>query len=181
MYYSSSSTHCRFVSSIVQSSAITHQPPGRSVDVPFSPSPHQLMENGFPLVHFWLLGTDKSDRVPNPRILRMFKYWNVFIGKELLDRNGVVSWGIVLMHHPDFVLPEIRPLLPKRLSHCLSDNTNHVCNHSHTQTAIFANNFTDFLNVLVSFWSRTVIWMLIVFHFLPTLTKSFMPLKHTWM
>ena len=41
-----------FVSSIVQSSAITHQPPGRSVAVPFLPSPLQLMENGFSSVHF---------------------------------------------------------------------------------------------------------------------------------
>ena len=38
----------------------------------------------------------------------------------------------------------------------LSVNTNHVYNHSHTQTSIFANNFTDFLNVLVGFRSRRV-------------------------
>ena len=38
-----------------------------------------------------------------------------------------------------------------RLSHCLSVNTSHVCNHSHTQTSNFANNFTDFLNVLLGF------------------------------
>ena len=63
----------------------------------------------------------------------------------------------------------------------LSVNTHHVCNHSHTQPSIFANNYTGFLNVLVSFRSQRVTWMLIIFHFLPTLTKSFVPLKHTWM
>ena len=55
----------------------------------------------------------------------------------------------------------------------------HVCNHSHTQTSIFVNNFTDFLNVLVGFRNRRVTWMLIIFQFLPTLTKSFVLLKHT--
>ena len=114
----------------------------------------------------------------NQRIWRMFKYSNVFIGKKLLEQKGVVSCGIVLMQHPDFVLPEIRPLLQQGLSLCLSVNTNHVYNHSHTQTSIFANNFTDFLNVLVGFRSRRVIWMLIIFHFFSTLTKSFVPLKH---
>ena len=138
-------------------------------------------ENGFPSVHFSLWCTEKSHRVLNPRIGRMFKYSNAHIGKELLEQKGVVSWGIVLMQHRDFVLPEIRPLLPQGLSHCLSDNTNHVCNHSHTQTTIFANNFSDFPNVLVSFWCRIVTWMLIIFHFLSTLTKSFVALKHTWM
>ena len=43
----------------------------------------------------------------------MFKYSNAFVGKKLLEQKGVVSWGIVLMQHPDFVLPEIRPLLPQ--------------------------------------------------------------------
>ena len=121
----------------------------------------------------------KSHRVLNPPIWRISKYSNAFIGKKLLEQKDVVGWGIVLMQHPDFVLPEIRPLLPQGLSHCLPVNTNHVCNHSHTQTWIFAKNFTDFQNVLVGFWSRRVTWMLIIFHFLPTLTKSFMPLKHT--
>ena len=78
----------------------------------------------------------------------------------------------------DFVLSEIRPILPQGLTHCLSVNTNHVCIHSHTQTSTFANDFTDFLNVLVGFRSRRVTWMLIIFHFLPTLTKSFVPFKH---
>ena len=81
----------------------------------------------------------------------MFLYSNAFIRKKLLDRKGVVSWGIVLMQQPDVVLPEIRPLLLQDLSHCLSVNTHHVYNHSHTHTSIFANNFTDFLNVLVGF------------------------------
>ena len=125
-------------------------------------------------------GEQKKSQVPNPRIWRMFNYWNAFIVKKLLDRKGVVSWGIVLMQHPDIVLPEIRPLLSQNLSHCLSVNTHHVCNRSHTQTSIFTNNFTDFLNVLVSFRSRSATWMFIVLHFIPTLTKSFVPLKHTW-
>ena len=168
-----------FVSSIVQSSATAHQPPGRSVAVPFLPSPLQLMENEFPSVHFSLWCTEISHRVLNPRIWRMFKYSNEFIGEKLLEQKGVVSWGIVLMQHPDFVLEEIRPLLPQGLSHCVSVNTNHVCIHSHTQASIFANNFTDFLNVLVGCRSRRVTWMLIIFHFLPTLTTSFVPLKHT--
>ena len=169
-----------FVSSIVQNSAIAHQPPGRSVAVPFLPPPLQLMENGFPSVQFSLWCTEKSHRVLNPRILRIFKYSNTFIEKKLIEKKGVESWGIVLMQQPDFVLSEIRTLLPQGLSHCLSVNTNHVCNHSHTQTSIFVNNFTDFLNVLIGFRSRRVTWMLIIFHFLPTLTKSFVPLKHTW-
>ena len=85
----------------------------------------------------------------------MFKYSNAFIGKKLLEQKGVVNWGIVLMQHPDFVLPEIQPFLPQNLSHSLSlslslsVNTHNVCNHSYTKTSIFANNFTDFVN----FWS----------------------------
>ena len=106
----------------------------------------------------------------------MFKYSNAFIEKKLLEQKGVVSWGIVVMQHRDFVLPEIQSLLPQNLSHCLSVNTHHVYNHSHIQTSIFENNFTDFLNFLVGFRSRMVISMLIIFHFLPTLTKSFVPM-----
>ena len=139
------------MSSIVQSSAIAHQPPDRSVAVPILPSLLQLMENGFPSVHFSPWCTEISHRVPNPRIWRMLKYLNAFIGKKLLEQKGVVSWGIDLIQHPDFVLPEIQPLPPQNLSHCLSVNTHYVCNHSHTQTSIFANNFTDFLNFLSVF------------------------------
>ena len=62
-----------------------------------------------------------------------------------------MSWGTVLLQHPDVVLPEIRLLLPQNLSHRLFVNTHHVCNRSHTHTSIFANIFTDFLNVLVGF------------------------------
>ena len=131
-------------------------------------------------VPFSLWCTEKSHRVLNTWIWRIFKYSNAFIGKKLLEQKGVVSWGIVLMQHPDFVLPEIWPLLPQGLSHCLSFNTNHVYNHFHTQTSIFENNFTDFLNFFVGFRSRRVAWVLIVFHFPPILTKSFVPLKHTW-
>ena len=65
----------------------------------------------------------------------------------------------------------------RTLSLSLSVNTHHVCNHSHTQPSIFANNYTDFLNVLVSFRSQRLTWTLIIFHFLPTLTKSFEPLE----
>ena len=121
----------------------------------------------------------KSHRVPNPRIWRMFKYWNAFIRKKILDQKGVVGWGIVLMQHPDVVLPEIQLLLPQDMSHCVSVNIHHICIHSHTQMSIFTNNFTDFLNALVGFRSRRVTCMLIIFHFLPTLTKSFVPLKNT--
>ena len=98
----------------------------------------------------------------------MFKYWNAFVGKKLLYQKGVASWGIVLMQRPAVILPEIRPLLPQNLSHCLFVNTNHACNHSHTQTSVFANNFTYFLNVLASFRSRRVTWMFIIFHLFPT-------------
>ena len=143
------------------------------------PSPLQVMENEFPQYTFHFGVQKKSHRVLNPRIWRMFKYSNTFIGKKLLEQKGVVSWGIVLMLHPDFFLLDIRPLLPQDLSHCLSVNTHHVCNHSLTQTSIFANNFTDFLNLLIGFQSRRVTWILIIFHFLPTLTKSFVPVKHT--
>ena len=107
-----------------------------------------------PLVHFSLWYTEKSHRMLNPRIWRMFKYSNTLIGKRLLEQKGIVSWDIVLMQHPDFVLPDIRPLLPQDLLHCLSVNTHHVCNHSLTQTSFFGNNFTDFLNFLVHFWSQ---------------------------
>ena len=99
-----------FVSSIVQSCATAHQPPGRSVAVPFLPSPHQLMENEFPSAHFSLWGTGKSQDAKSANIRRMFKYWNVFI-----DLKGIVSWGIVLMQHPEVIPPEIRPLLPQDL------------------------------------------------------------------
>ena len=139
------------MSSIVQSSAVAHQIPGFSVAVPFLPSPLQLMVNGCPSVHLSLWCTEKSHRVLNTQIWRMFKYSNTFIGKKLLKQKDVVSWGIVLMQHPDFILPDIRLLLPQDLSHCLSVNTHHACNHSLTQTSIIANNFTDFLNFLVGF------------------------------
>ena len=141
----------QFNSYPLQNSAIAHQPPGHSVAVPFLPSPLQLMENGFPSVHFSLWCTEKSHRVLNPWIWRMFKYLNAFIGKKLLEQKGVVSWGIVLMQHPVLVLPEIRSLLPQGLSHYLSVNTNRVYSHSHTQTLIFVNNFTDFLNAFGRF------------------------------
>ena len=106
----------------------------------------------------------KIRRVLNPRIWRMFKYSKAFIGKKLLEQKGVVSWSIVLMQRTDFFLPEIRPLLPQGLSHCLYVNTHHVCNYSHTQTSIFAKNFTDFQNVLVGFQSRRLTWILIISH-----------------
>ena len=102
-----------------------------------------------PFSTFSLWCTEKSHRVLNPRIWRMFKYLNKFIGKKLLEQKGVVSWGIVLMQHPDFVLPEIQPLLPQDLLHSLSVNTHHVCRHSHTQTSIFVNNSLFFW----MFWS----------------------------
>ena len=98
-----------FVSSIVQSSAIAHQPPGHSVAVPLLPSPLQLMENGFPSIHFSLWCTEESHRVLNPWIWRMFKYLNAFIGKKLLERKGVVSWHIVLIQHPDQWTPGAAP------------------------------------------------------------------------
>ena len=139
------------MSSIVKSSATAHQPLGRSVAVSFLPSPHRRWKMGSLQYTFHFGEQKKNHRVPNPRIWRMFNYWNAFIGKKLLHRKGVVCWGIVLMQHPYVVLPEIRPLLPQNLSHCLFVNTHHVCNHSHTQASTFANNFTDFLNVLVSF------------------------------
>ena len=107
-----------FVSSIVQSSATAHQHPGHSVAVPFLPSSLQLMDNGFPSLHFSLWCTGKSHRVLNPPIWRMFKYSNAFIGEKLLEQKCVVSWGIVLMQHPNFVLPEIRPLFPQGLCLC---------------------------------------------------------------
>ena len=91
----------------------------------------------------------QGDKSANMEDVQVFEC----VGKKLLEQKGVVSWGIVLMQHPDFVLPDIWPLLPKGLSHCLSVNTNHVCNHFHTQTSDFANNFSDFLNVLVDFRS----------------------------
>ena len=64
----------------------------------------------------------KGHRPLNPRIWRMLKYSNAFIGKKLLGQKGVVSWVIVLVQYPDFVLPEIRPLHPQGLSHCVSVN-----------------------------------------------------------
>ena len=103
----------------------------------------------------------------------MFKYSNAFIGKKLLEQKGVVSWGIVLMQHPDFVIPEIQPLLPLGLSHCLSVNTNHICSHSNTQTSNFANNFSDFLNVLVGFQSERVTWIVNHLPLLPDPHKIF--------
>ena len=116
-----------FVSSIIQSSAIAHQPLGRSVAVLFSTDGKWV-----PFSTPFTLVFRKSQRELNPWIWRMFKYSNTFIRKEQLGQKGVVSWGIVLMQHPGFVLPEIRPLLPQGLSNCLSVNTNQVYNYSHT-------------------------------------------------
>ena len=134
-------------------------------------------ENGFLSVHFSLWCTEISHRVLNARIWRMLKHSNAFIGKKLVEQKGAVTWELSWCSIQTG-LPEIQPFLPQNLSHCLSVNTHHVCNHSRTQTSIFAKNFTDFLNVLVGFLSRKVPLMLIIFHFLPTLTKSFASLKH---
>ena len=180
MYSSSLSTHrciCVLHCSKQCYSSSTLEPLSSCAGFTFTTSTD---ENGFPSVHFSLWCSEISHRVLNPWIWRMFKYSNAFIEKKFLEQKGIVSWGIVLMQHPDFVRPEIQPFLPQNLSHCLSVNTHHVCNHSHTQMSNYANNFPDFLNVLVGFRSRRVTWMLIIFHFLPTLTTSFVPLKHTW-
>ena len=80
----------------------------------------------------------KSANMEDVQVLECI-YW-----EETSWWKGVVSLGIVLMQHPDVVLPDIRPFLPQDLSHCLSVNTRHVCNHSHTQMSIFANSFIDF-------------------------------------
>ena len=57
------------------------------------------------LINWWKMGSlqytshfgvqKKSHRVLNPRIWRMYKYWNAFIGKKLLVQKGIVSWGII--------------------------------------------------------------------------------------
>ena len=101
------------MSSIVQSSATAHQPPGRSVAVPVLPSP-QLMENVFPSIHFSLWNTEKKSqdaKSANMEDVQVFEcvYWEETSRKK----KGVVSWGIVLMQHPDFVLPEIRRFFRK--------------------------------------------------------------------
>ena len=83
-----------FVSSIVQSSAIAHQPPGRSVAVPFFAFTSSADGKWVPFSTLFTLVYRKSHRVLNPRIWRMFK------------QKRVVRWGIVLMQHPDFVLPD---------------------------------------------------------------------------
>ena len=64
-----------FVSSIVQSCAIAHQPLGRSVAVPFLLSPLQLMENGLPSVHFSLWCTEKTHgaKFANKEDVQVFK------------------------------------------------------------------------------------------------------------
>ena len=123
------------------------------------------MKNGFPWVHFSFWGTEQGAKSAN---LENVQVLECVIGKKLLDRKGVVSWGTVLMQHPYVVLPEIRPLLPHNLSHSLFVNTHHPCNHSHTQASNFVNYFTDFLNVLVGFRSRRATWMFIIFHLFPT-------------
>ena len=116
------------MSSIVQSSAIVHQPPGRSVAVPFFAFTSSTDGKWVPFGTLFILLYRKESQGAKSANKRMFKYSNAFIGKKLLEQKGVVSWGIALMQHPDFVLPEIRPLLSQGLSHCLSVNTNHVYN-----------------------------------------------------
>ena len=179
MYSSSLSTHCciRVLHCSKQCySSLTPRPFSSCAGFTFTTSTDGKWVPFITL--FTLVYRNKSQgaKFTNIEDVQVFKcvYW-----EETSRVKGVVSWGIVLMQHPDFILPEIRPLLPQNLSHCLSVNTHYACNHSHTQTSIFANNFTDFLNFLVGFRSHRVIWMLIIFHFLPTLTKSFVALKHT--
>ena len=117
--------------------------------MPFLPSPLQLMENEFPSVHFSLWCTERSHRVLNPGMeaVQVFVYW-----EETSRSKGRCE----LLQHPDFVLPDIRPLLPQDLLHSLSVNTIHVCNHSLTQTSIFANNFTYFLINLLYLLLRSI-------------------------
>ena len=81
-----------FVSSIVQSSAIAHQPPGRSVSVQFWPSSLQLMENGFPSVLFHLVFRKKSQgaKSANMEDVQVFEcvYW-----EETSRANGRCELG----------------------------------------------------------------------------------------
>ena len=52
-------TEQSFGAAPMDTAAIAHQPPGRSVAVPFLRSPLQLMENGFPSVNLSLWCTEK--------------------------------------------------------------------------------------------------------------------------
>ena len=74
------------------------------------------MENGFPSVHFSLWCTEKSQGAnsANMEDVQVFEcvYW-----EETSRAKGRCELGHFLMQHPDFVLPEIRPLIPQGVSH----------------------------------------------------------------
>ena len=156
-----------------------HQPPGRSVAVQFLPSPHQVMENGFPSVHFSVWSREKSHRAQIREYVRCSSIGMRLSGRNFLTERalwaGALSWCSI----QTFFFQRFGRSF-RKICRTVSVYTHHVCNHSHTQMSIFANNFIDILNVLVGFRSRRVTWMLIIFHFLPTLTKSFVPFKHMW-
>ena len=133
-----------------------------------------------PSIHFSLWCTEKNHMVLNSPMWRMIKYSKAFIGKKLLEQKGVSAGALSWCSVQTLFFQRFGCSSSTRfVALSLSVNTNHVYNHSHTQMSIFANNFTDFLNVLVGFQSLNVTWMLIIFHFLPTLNKSFVPLNHT--
>ena len=180
MYCSSLSTHrCNRVlhcSKLCYSSWT----PGRSVAVPFLPSPLQLMKNGFLSVHLSLWCTEKSQRVLNLWIWRMFKYSNAFIGKKLIEKKGVLSWALSWC--------SIQTLFFQRFGRFFRKVYLTVSLLIPTMSAIILTFRRRTLRTLSLifwiFWSVFKVkgWpgLLIVFHLFPTLTKSFVLLKHTW-
>ena len=86
-----------FMSSIVQSSATAHQPSGRSVAVPFVPSPLQLIENGFPSVHFSLWCTEKRSQCAKSANMEDVQVFECIYWEETSRAKGRCELG----HCPD--------------------------------------------------------------------------------
>jgi hypothetical protein len=99
--------------SIVQSSAAGHQLTPCSAGLPFLISPHLQTENEFLSTHFSVWGTSKSNTgiYPVNGGGGVFNHLNELIGYNLLHREGVVSWRIVSMQNPRFLLTQFRPFL----------------------------------------------------------------------
>ena len=113
-------------------------------------------------------------------IWRMFKYSNAFIGKKLLEQKGVVAGALSWC--------SIQTLFFQRFGRFFRK----IC---HTVSVLISTMSTIILTlrrrslrtislIFWMFWSifEVEVWpgLLIIFHFLPTLTKSFVSLKHAW-
>lgn len=114
----------------------------------------------FPFPCFSLLEIGRSHREPNLANEEGTQQ-GLFISQKLLYGKGTVSWRVVLIQNPLFVLPQIWPLL------------------FFSFTYVFEAYLIDFFDVFICFRCALATWMFVVFHFFSILTKPFMPLENS--